>query len=125
MPADPHKQGILSEKKTDMVISEMPGAEAVYESLELPKDFKIPGMNIEMARRHTQIQIALVEIGRQLGYRTWVANNDKGITYKETKLGEMEGVVGKLDGEALIAPHAGAINAAHLIDCIWFRNSKF
>jgi type II restriction enzyme len=124
-PDDPHPAGIITEKNTEMVISEMPGVTAVYESLELPKDFTIPGMNIEMARRHTQIQIALVEIGRQLGYRTWVANNDKGITYKEKKLGEMEGVIGKLDGEALIAPYQGAVRAAHLIDCIWFRNSKF
>lgn len=31
------------------------------------------GMSIDIARRHAQIQIALVEIGKQLGYQTWVA----------------------------------------------------
>jgi hypothetical protein len=28
-------------------------------------------------RRHSQIQIALIKIGEQLGFRTWIAQNDK------------------------------------------------
>lgn len=37
----------------------------------------------------------------------------------------MEGVVGELEEETLIAPHPGAISAALLVDCIWFRNARF
>jgi type II restriction enzyme len=127
LPSEPHEQGVICQRKTEMVISEMPGVETVYESLELPEPEQGQGgkLDIELARRHAQIQVALVMIGRQLGFRTWVARNDKGIKYGDKRLGEIDGVVGELDGEALIAPHRGAIHAALLIDCIWFRNAKF
>jgi len=126
IPGDPHDQGLICERKTDVVISEIPGVQTVYESLELPKEVTdASGMNIEIARRHAQIQVALVMIGSQLGYRTWVARNDRGIVYNDKKLAEMSGVVGELENEALIAPHHGAVRAATLIDCIWFRNAKF
>ncbi|MGH9864524.1 MAG: restriction endonuclease, partial [Candidatus Acidiferrales bacterium] len=118
--------GLICERKTEVVISEMPGVQTVYESLELPRDITdTSGMSIELARRHAQMQVALVMIGRKLGYRTWVARNDRGIIYKDEKLGEMSGVVGELENETLIAPHVGAVRAAGLIDCIWFRNAKF
>lgn len=64
-------------------------------------------------------------IGKQLGFRTWIAQNDKGIIYKEKKLGEMEGVIVSLRDERLLASFGNAIRAAMLIDCIWFRNHKF
>jgi len=125
-PDDPHKLGLLQKKSTDIVISEIPGADAVYEALELPSELmKKQGLDIEVARRHAQIQIALLMIGRQLGYRTWVARNDRAIVYNNQRLGEMEGVIMALDDEALIAPHQGALRAALFIDCIWFRNSRF
>jgi type II restriction enzyme len=125
-PGDPHEAGIVREKNTDVVISEMPSIDAVYEALALPTEItEAPGSNIEVARRHAQIQIALVLIGRQLGFRTWVARNDKGIIYNNKRLAETEGVVEELEDESLIAPHAGAIRAALLIDCIWFRNARF
>jgi type II restriction enzyme len=125
-PDNPHEQGAVTLRKTDAVVSEMPGVATVYESLSLP-DVKPQAspLDIELARRHAQIQVALIMIGRQLGYRSWVARNDKGITYKNEKLGEMKGVVGELEDEPLIAPHDGAVRAASLIDCIWFRDTKF
>lgn len=97
-----------------------------HEALALPAEVtEKPGLNIEEARRHAQIQIALVLIGRQLGFRSWVARNDKGITYNNKRLAETEGVVAELEDESLIAPYAGAIRAALLVDCIWFRNARF
>jgi len=127
LPNEPHEQGVMCERKTELVISEMPGVETVYESLSLPvpEEGQERGLDIELARRHAQIQVALVMIGRQLGYRTWVARNDRGIIYNDKRIGEMSGVVGELESEALIAPHKGAVHAAVLIDCIWFRNAKF
>lgn len=125
-PDDPHPPGVVREKDTDIVISEVSSAEAVYEALSVPQEVvEAQGMGIEVARRHAQIQIALVLIGRQLGYRTWVARNDMAIVYNQRRLGEMEGVVKELEQESLIAPHAGAVNAALLVDCIWFRNARF
>lgn len=82
------------------------------------------GLGIEVARRHVQIQIALVKIGRQLGFRTWVAQNDKGIIYENRRLGEMESVIATLKDVKLLAAFEDAIRAALMIDCIWFQNSK-
>lgn len=125
-PDSPHPQGEVRIEKTDVVVSEIPGVQTVYEALTLPTgEIRAAGLDIELARRHAQIQVALVMIGTQLGYRTWVARNDRGIVYDNKRLGEMNGVVAELEGEKLISPHEGAVRAAALIDCIWFRNAKF
>lgn len=108
-----------------MVISEMPTVDAVYDALILPEGGPEEGINIDIQRRHAQIQVALYEIGKQLGFRIWIAQNDKGIKYKGSKLGELEGVVISLDGERVISAFDNAVRAALLIDCIWFRNTRF
>jgi type II restriction enzyme len=113
LPDEPHEQGVLVEKNTNVVISELPSRDAIYEALVIPE-----------ARRHAQIQIALVEIGKQLGFRTWVAQNDRGIIYNEQPLGEMEGVIARLDDEQLLQAYGEARRAAQLIDCIWFKNGR-
>lgn len=84
----------------------------------------ILNLDTEITRRHAQIQIALVKIGQQLGFRTWVAQNDKGIIYQNKKLGEMDGVIARLGDEKLLTAFSDAIHAARLIDCIWFKNSR-
>ena len=71
---------------------------------------------------HAQIQIAFVEIGQQLGYRTWVAQNDRGIVYNERTIGEMDSVVARLEDVKLIQAYQDAQNAARLIDVVWFKN---
>jgi type II restriction enzyme len=124
MPDKPHKQGTIEEVQTDIVISEIPTAEAVYEALILPEKAPEPGMDIAIARRHAMIQVALVKIGQQLEFRTWVAQNDKGIVYENQKLGEMDGVIAKLTDEKLLSAYPDAVRAALLIDCVWFKNSK-
>lgn len=125
-PDAPHEPGIIKERTTEIVISEMPGADAVYEALSLPSgSAQGKGLDIDVARRHAQIQIALVMIGRHLGFRSWVALNDKAIVYNNQKLGEIDGVVPDLAEEVLIQPHAGAIRAAQMVDCIWFRETRF
>ncbi len=123
-PDDQHANALLEKFETDMVISEIPATTAVYEALQLPNTLA-NGMDIEVARRHLQIQIALVSIGHQLGFRTWLARNDQGFTYNDKKIGELDGIVARLDGEKLLAPWDQAIQAAMHIDCIWFRNAKY
>lgn len=125
MPNNPHEQGVTREIKTDIVISEIPTAQVVYEALVLTEKEPEKGFDFEMARRHAMIQVALVKIGQQLGFRTWVAQNDKGILYENKRLGEMRGVIAKLGDERLLSAYPEAVRAALLIDCVWFRNAKF
>jgi hypothetical protein len=64
---------VKEEREVNMTISETPSIEAVYEALVLPEVYATDqpeSLSIEVTRRHAQIQIALVEIGRQLGFRT-------------------------------------------------------
>ncbi len=125
-----HENGVTGLKETEIVISEIP-IEAFYESLTVPDDLLSDkddpleeAIDIDVKRRHAQIQIALILIGRQLGFRTWVAQNDKGIIYNNQRIGEMESVVTSLQDERLIASFDGAVRAARLIDCVWFKNGK-
>lgn len=127
LPSEPHQAGVLCEKKVpNMAISEIPMQSVTYDNLVLPPDMVIGGeMDIEVVRRHTQIQIALYLIGLQLGYRTWIAQNDKGILYKDKPLVEQPGMVHSLNDEGMISAFPGAEPSARFIDCIWFQNHRF
>ena len=129
LPNEPHPNGEMVRKEvSNMTISEIPTIEAVYEALVLPPVVaggSDAGLPIEIQRRHAQIQVALVEIGRQLGFRTWVAQNDKGIIYRGQRLGEVDGVIVRLEDERLISAFNEAVRAALMIDVVWFRNTKF
>lgn len=120
LPDEPHKVGELSELKTDVAISEIPTSAVVYDSLDLPDSLDLRGMDIEVARRHVQIQIALYLIGRQLGYKTWIAQNDKGIKYQGKPLVEHDGILKSITEKPLVGPYPGAVTAGKFIDCIWF-----
>lgn len=123
-PDEPHENGVAVEAETDIVISEITSFEARYDALVLPESQQNQSIDIELERRHAQIQVALYFIGKQLGYRTWIARNDQGIVYKDQKLGEYSGVISRLEEERLIQSHTEAIQAALLIDCIWFKNGR-
>lgn len=123
-PDAPHKRGVLSKIETDIVISEVPTLDVFYDSLVLPDNFEQQEMDIDVKRRHAQIQIALYFIGKQLDFRTWIAQNDKGILYQNKRIGEYEGVIASLKDEKLMTAYDDAIQAALLIDCIWFKNGR-
>jgi type II restriction enzyme len=95
----------------------------MYDSVVLSDPPSKP-LDIEIQRRHAQIQVALLCIGRQLGFQTWIAQNDKGILYQQKRLCEHEGVVSDLRNIRLLESWKEAIQAARLIDCIWFQNCK-
>ncbi|MCT7951582.1 hypothetical protein NG798_17395 [Ancylothrix sp. C2] len=122
-PENPHELAIMREKKTQLVISEVP-VEVVYDSLSFPES-SIQKIDINVQRRHSQMQIALIMIGKQLGYRTWIAQNDRSILYNNQKIGEMETVIPSLKNEKLISIFEEARKVAQLIDCIWFKSDKF
>ena len=123
-PDLPHKSGVLEKAETDIVISEIPALDAFYDSLVLPDSFETQGLDIDIQRRHAQIQVALYFIGKQLNFRTWIAQNDKGILYQNKRIGEYDGVISSLKDEKLMTAYDDAIQAALLIDCIWFKNGK-
>jgi len=123
-PEAPHKSGILEKAETEIVISETPALDAFYDSLVLPDNFEKKELDIDIHRRHAQIQIALYFIGKQLNFRTWIAQNDKGILYQNKKIGEYEGVIASLKDEKLMTAFDDAVQAALMIDCIWFKNGK-
>lgn len=123
MPDEPHNIGGIHSKDVETYISEV-SSEVVYEALELPEALKT-SIDIEISRRHAQMQIALIMIGQQLGFRTWIAQNDKGIVYRGEKIGTLKSVIQTLGQEPLLQAYSEAVKAALLIDCIWFRNGKF
>lgn len=123
-PENPHLLGLPVKTETDVIISEIPAMEAYYEALVLPDAFSEIGMDIEIQRRHAQIQIALYFIGKQLGFKTWIAQNDRGILYQNKRLAEFEGVISSLKEEKLMKAYDDAIQAALRIDCIWFKNGR-
>lgn len=125
LPDTPHPSGTLELYQTDQVISEIPQKENIYDALHIP-DTVIPhGMDIEVQRRHVQIQIALYYIGLKLGYKTWIAKNDKGITYQGKRLCEFTGMVSSLYDESIISSYPEAVDAATYIDCIWFKEKRW
>lgn len=130
LPETPHVAGRLVEKEVpDMAISEIPLQTVTYDNLIIPPDYVIgegeTSIEIEVVRRHTQMQIALYLIGKQLGFKTWIAQNDQGIIYGDTPLREYPEIVKSLDDEPILAAFAGATRAARLIDCVWFSGQRF
>ena len=123
-PDKPHPSGALNFMETETVISEVPNLDVVYDALVVPDELRTAELDIEVQRRHAQIQIALLMIGNQLGYRVWIAQNDKGIVYRGKKIGEMDGVVPSLQDERVLSAFGEAIRIATLIDCVWFKNSR-
>lgn len=123
-PDKPHQLGVMEKADTDIVISEMPALDAFYDSLVLPDNVSNKELDIDVQRRHAQIQIALYFIGRQLEYRTWIAQNDRGILYQDKRIGEYDGVISSLKDEKLMTSYDDAVRAALMIDCIWFKNGR-
>ena len=123
LPDEPHRNGILSKHESDLTVSELPSNSVVYEALS--HSGAKAGIDIDVQRRHLQVQIGLIKIGHQLGFRTWIARNDKGLKYGNKKVGELDGVVVSLNNEQLLSAYSDAVRAALQIDCIWFRNSHF
>lgn len=122
-PSEPHENGLLCKTNMKYDISEI-SHEVVQRGIELDNFVPIEQMTIEQKREHARIQIALVLIGKQLGFRTWVAQNDRGIEYAGKRLSEMDGVIDRLASEQVVASYPKGIEAAKMIDCIWFKNGR-
>lgn len=120
-PNDEHPSGEIGLTECDQVISEVElgvnFGEINVTSEMLGKEFD----TIEAKKTHTQMQVAIVEIGNALNFRTWIAKNDRSILIGDTQLGKLKGVIQSLE-EIPILYNAEIRRAASLIDCIWFSN---
>ena len=125
-PDLPHENGMSAKIETEVVISELPAPDVIYDAIvPAPGSGSDVDLGVDVQRRHSQIQVLLYEIGKQFGFRTWIANNDRGIRYKGITLGELDGVVVSLEDENVISAFDHAVQAALTIDCIWFKNQRF
>lgn len=124
LPDEPHASGVIGRKDVNIIISELAIDEVHYNGIVLDPAAPIEGMTIEQKRRHAQIQIALVLIGEHLGFRTWVAANDRSIEYAGERISFRDGVIDDLGAERVLAAYPDAVRSARLIDCIWFRNGR-
>lgn len=120
-PNDSHPLGKIDEKDFNQVISEFElgvnfGDIKITSSM-LGDDFD----TIEARKTHTQMQVALVEIGNALKFKTWIARNDQSIPVGDKTLGSLDGVVKSLD-DVPILYSTESKRAASLIDCIWFSD---
>jgi type II restriction enzyme len=122
-PKSPHKDGEIHTLECDLTITERPSVETVYGVVDFPVEAS-GELDIEIKRRHTQIQIALARIGHQLGFRTYIAANDQSIQYNQKPLVSLPGVVSNLSQERLLTAFAEGVDAAKFIDCVWFKNGK-
>jgi hypothetical protein len=128
LPAEPHENGVLIERKVDMVISELATGDAIYNQVDIGSvvspQAAAQGLSIEDVRRHAQMQVALIRIGQQLGFRTYVAANDQHLKVEGVHIRDMDSVVQSLSSEQVLGSYASAQSAGRLIDCIWFRNGR-
>lgn len=125
VPDDPHKSGVIEERETNIVISEVAPLDLPYDGLLVPPDLVEEGMDIDVKRQHSRIQIALVLIGQQLGFNSWVAKNDQAIKYNDIRLGQMESVISSPDSIEVLSGFSSASTAIEYIDCVWFSNSVY
>ena len=126
IPSVPHQNGVMVQKEVqNMAISEIPSKQVIYDDIIVPESLTNGPLDIEVVRRHTQIQIALYIIGLQLGYRTWIAQNDMGIQYKGQPLVSQPNIISSLTDDENVVSRFRAESEAKLIDCIWFQNGRF
>jgi type II restriction enzyme len=125
LPDNRHSLGTLQEISTNIVISEAPSQDAYIDITTIPAEEIMPtasSVDPALARTHAMMQVFLYNIGKHLGFRTWIAQNDRGIIYQNKQIVEHEGIINKLNLEPLIKSYPDAIHAARLIDCVWFKN---
>jgi hypothetical protein len=70
--------------------------------------------------RHSEIQHALLTLGRQMGFDVWVARNDRSKTWNGTTLGSLPGMVDELPTQFNEATN----RTIELIDVLWLKGNS-
>lgn len=121
-PEKLHDAGTINWVKSDRTISEVPANDVTYDAILINE----PKLDVPegIQRRHAMIQIALLEIGRSLGFKNTVAREDQHISYQGKKLIELDYVIAKPNSlQQLLAYQEAADKIAH-IDVAWFKNGR-
>ncbi|MDZ4373639.1 MAG: type II restriction endonuclease [Phenylobacterium sp.] len=107
-PAPPLESEDLSDRDWDRRLAEARAEAVKFEKTALQQR--------DTDRTHTEIQAWIRDLGRALGYRVWVAANDRSRPYDGARLGE--GCLDQLP--AALANGAGA-ESIRLIDVLWLE----
>jgi len=115
----PHKSGVIIERKiNDMVLTEI-DREVRFDSLLL-NSTSSKKIDVDLERRHAQIQVLLIKAAASMGLISWVASNDHSIKYNGIRLIEMDEVMKEMDSTPALQGYPKAPKEGRLIDCIWF-----
>jgi type II restriction enzyme len=122
LPDNPHPALQLETWDTDLIISELGSSDAYFRKAEYDATQATSTLSGEQLRMHAQMQVALVDIGNSLKFKSYVAKNDQSIKVGNEILVKRTGVIPNLHREKLFQGFPEAANAAELIDCIWLKN---
>ena len=118
-PNKSHKLGEFSETEYDQIITEIELGidyqDIGFSNAESESEFE----NIAARKTHTQMQVALVELGNAMNLNSWIAKNDQSITVGDQKISDLPSVIKDLT-DVEILYNKDIKNNANLIDCIWF-----
>ncbi len=107
-PAPPLESEDLSNRDWEQRLAEARAEAVKFEKAALQQR--------ETDRTHTEIQAWIRDLGRALGYRVWIAANDRGRSHDGARLGD--GCLDQLP--AALANGAGA-ESIRLIDVLWLE----
>jgi type II restriction enzyme len=128
LPDQLHKSGFINWIETEIVISELQASQVSYSNVDLSAIDQLEhgpiarSVPLGIQRRHAQIQIALISIGKALNFKTSVAIQDQAISYEGKRLLEMDGVVRHLGDLTQITAFPAAITKIRDVDVVWFKN---
>jgi type II restriction enzyme len=115
-----HALGKIEEKEYKQIISEVELG-VNFDDIHISQGMLGDEFDsIEAKTVHTQMQVALIEIGNALSFQTWIAKNDRSIKVGNSQLGKLKGVIQSLD-DVPILYNLESKKAGSLIDCIWFN----
>jgi hypothetical protein len=103
-------------KKTVTTVVSVPGAEeSTRAETTEPRDKETAA-----ATRHTEIQCALLTLGRDMGFNLWVARNDRSKVWNGRTLGSIAGIVDQLPTQFNEATN----RTIELIDVLWLKGNS-
>jgi hypothetical protein len=121
-PDDSHPLGEIAVKDYSGVITELEASLDFGEIRIPPSSLGDKFASIDAKRIHVQMQVALIEIGKALNLKTWIARNDHSVLVGNRRLIDLPGTVKSLDEIGLFFDPE-IREAAALIDCIWFTQN--
>jgi hypothetical protein len=104
-------------KRTITTVVSVPGAD---ESARTDLSQSADTDSAAISTRHTEIQHALLILGRDMGFDLWVARNDRSKTWNGTALGALPGMVERLPTQFNEATN----RTIELIDVLWLKGNS-